>query len=211
MAVMTRRALYRRIDAMREKYGIRGVFDPYAFTEARGIPITRHNFHEPRLRGVLVRTADRCGVILREDLTPARERFCLTHELVHWELHYGESGGTVFEDSGMEYQADEGAAELLMPYRDLIPRALSLRRIFIKDRTSALRILAAHYRMDLETVRQRLRSLQHEIALCRSGVPVSEIVPLSRREQQALGLRDAPFDRRPRRISGMGADVLRDE
>lgn len=211
MAVMTRRTLYRRMDAMREKYGIRGVFDPYAFAEAQGIPLTRHHFHDPRLHGILVRTADCCGVILRADLTPARERFYLTHELVHRELHYGETGRTAFADSGREYQADEGAAELLMPYRDLIPRALSLRRRFLSNPTAALQILAAHYRLDLETVRRRLRSLQHEIALCRSGVPVSEIVPLSRREVQMLGLRDIPFDRLPRPISGRGIDILGDE
>ena len=211
MAVMTRRVLYRRIDAMREKYGVRGIFDPYDFAGAQGISIARHDFHDPRLRGILVRTGDACGVILRAGLTPARERFYLTHELVHRELHYGEIGSTAFADSGREYQADEGAAELLMPYRDLIPRALFLRRRFLTDRTAALRILAAHYRLDLEIVRRRLRSLQYEIALCRSGVPVSEIVPLSRREQQARGLPDIPFDRRLRPVSGRGIDILRDE
>ncbi len=38
MAVMTRGALYHRIDSMRRKYGIRGVFDPYAFVESQEIP-----------------------------------------------------------------------------------------------------------------------------------------------------------------------------
>ena len=211
MAVMTRAALYHRIDSMREKYGIRGVFDPYAFAEERDILIDRHSFHDTRVRGILVRAEDRCGIALNSALTPAQERFTLTHELVHLELHYGETGSTTFRNSGREYQADEGAAELLMPYRDFLPRVLSLRRKFLKDRTAALGLLAAHYHLDLETVRRRLESLRHELAACRSGTPVAEIVPLSLERQKTLHLQDVPFDRRPKPVSLRHIDILKDE
>ncbi len=210
MAVMTRSALCHRIDAMREKYGIRGVFDPFAFAEERGIPIAYHAFAETRIRGILVRTEDHSGIILDPRLTPAQQRFTLAHELVHLELHYGTAGSGAFHDSGGEYQADEGAAELLMPYRDFIPRAASLRRRFLKDRTAALGLLASHYRLDLETVRRRLVSLEHELALYRSGVPISEIEPLSRQRRQALRLHDRPFDRRPQPVSAARIDVWPD-
>ena len=92
MAVMTRSALYRRIDSMRRKYGIQGVFDPYAFAGAQAIPLALHRFTNERLRGILVRTGAYHGVILDTRLTPAEQRFTLTHEIVHFELHCGEQG-----------------------------------------------------------------------------------------------------------------------
>lgn len=210
MAVMTRGALCRRMDAMRRKYGIRGPFDPYAFARAQGITVTLHRFSDSRLRGILVHTGGRCGVILGAHLTSAGRRVTLAHELVHYELHRGESTAT-FRDSPDEYQADEGAAELLMPYRDFIPRASALRRRYLKDPTGALRMLAARYKLDLETVRRRLVSLEREILLYRHGTPLSDIVPLSFREKaREAGTRER-FGRPLRAVRTDGLDIYPDQ
>lgn len=211
MAVMTRGALYHRIDSMRRKYGIRGVFDPYAFVETQQVPIVLHRFTNERLRGILVRAGRHYGVILDTRLTQAERRFTLTHEIVHFELHYGESGGATFQDGGFEYQADEGAAELLMPYRDFIPRAASMRRRYLKSQTAAVAALAAFYRLDCEIVRRRLTSLSYELDLYRKGVPVCEIEPLSSRRRQALGVKYRRFGEPLRPVTTAGIDVFCDD
>ena len=211
MALMTRSALYHRIDSMRRKYGIRGVFDPYAFLEAQKIPLALHRFTDGHLHGVLVRTGRRYGIILDTRLTPAEQRFTLTHEIVHFELHRGEPGAAAFHNSSDEYQADEGAAELLMPYRDFLPRAAAMRRKFLSDQTAALILLAAHYRLDCEQVRRRLKSLAYELSLYRKGVPVSEIKPLSLRCQAERRLAIDGFTKPKRPVSLSGIDVFCDD
>ncbi len=210
MAVMTRGALYHRIDSMRRKYGIRGAFDPYAFIEEQAIPLALHRFTNERLHGILVRAGTHYGIILDTRLTAAGRRFTLAHEIVHFELHRGEQGDSAFHNSGDEYQADEGAAELLMPYRDFIPRAAAIRRKFLKNQTGALLSLASYYRLDCEYVRRRLVSLNHELGLYRKGVPLSEIEPLSYRRRQALGLADACFLEKKRPVAVSGIDILCD-
>lgn len=210
MAVMTRAALYQRIDSMRRKYGIRGVFDPYAFAEARGFLLAQHRFTNERLHGILVRTGKQYGIILDTRLTPAQQRFTLTHEIVHFELHYGETGAATFHDEGTEYQADEGAAELLMPYRDFIPRAAFMRRKFLKDQTAAITTLAAFYKLDCESVRRRLVSLSYELDLYRKGVPVCDLKLTSFRRRQALGVGQSRFGDPLRPVAMDRIDVICD-
>ena len=211
MAVMTRGVLYRRIDAMRKKYGIKGRFDPFAIEEAQGSPVQYHAFSDSRLQGVLIRSSGSSGVILDPRLTPEQQRLTLTHELVHRELHYGESG-TAFQDhSGMEYQADEGAAELLMPYRALIPRAVSFRRRYREDPVRITALLAAHYRVDCETMRKRLDSLDRELMLYIRGTPLSEIVPLSRQELQKQGHSSREFGQPHRKTTLPAPDIFPEE
>jgi hypothetical protein len=115
-------------------------------------------------------------VILDERLTSAERRFTLTHELVHFVLHPGARGSTP-ERPGEEYQADEGAAELLMPYRDIIPRAAAMRRRLREEPSSALTALAAVYRLNCEYVRRRIVSLDAELLEFSHGTPVAAIVP----------------------------------
>ncbi|MBE6936381.1 MAG: ImmA/IrrE family metallo-endopeptidase [Ruminococcaceae bacterium] len=210
MAVMTRGVLYRRIDAMRRKYGIRGRFDPFAFAAEHEIPVQYHAFSNPALKGILVRSGGACGVVLDPRLSQAEQRLTLTHELVHLELHYGEQGTAFSHHSGMEYQADEGAAELLMPYRDLLPRAAAFRRRYRQDPVQITGLLAAHYRVDLDTMRRRLESLDYELMCFLRGTPVSEIIPLSRQEKQHQAIPDRQFRQTPR-TTRRTPDIFPDE
>lgn len=210
MAIMTRGALYHRIDSMRQKYGIRGAFDPYAFVKTRDILLTQHRFTNERLHGILVRAGRKYGIILDTRLTPAQQRFTLTHELVHFELHYGEPSTATFHDQGVEYQADEGAAELLMPYRDFIPRMAFMRRKFLKNQTAALSFLASFYRLDCEMVRRRLLSLSYELDLYQRGVPVCELTPVSYRRKRALGMRESRFGKTLRPVTTDKIDIFCD-
>ncbi len=211
MAVMTRSALYRRIDSMRRKYGIQGVFDPYAFAGAQAIPLALHRFTNERLRGILVRTGAYHGVILDTRLTPAEQRFTLTHEIVHFELHCGEQGGSAFQNNSGEYQADEGAAELLMPYRDFIPRVAAARRKLLQNPTEALTRLALHYQLNCEYIRRRMISLDHELDLYRKGTPVCALEPLSYHRRQELGVTEGCFLGKKSPVSVAGIDIFCDD
>lgn len=210
MAVMTRGVLYRRIDAMRQKYGIRGRFDPFDFAAARQIPVQYHAFSDPHLKGILVRSGGVCGIVLDPRLSGEQQRVTLTHELVHLELHYGEQGTAFSDHDGMEYQADEGAAELLMPYHDLLPRAASFRRRYRQDPVKITGLLAAHYRVDLDTMQRRLDSLDYELMLFLHGTPISEIVPISELEKRRKGIPAGQFRKTPS-LTRRAPDIFPDE
>ena len=112
---------------------------------------------------------------------------------------------------GMSEAQQEKTIELLMPYRDFLPRAAAMRRKFLSDQTAALTLLAAHYRLDCEQVRRRLKSLAYELSLYRKGVPVSEIKPLSLRCQAERRLAIDGFTRPKRPVSLSGIDVFGDD
>lgn len=84
--------------------------------ERAGIVVERADFESPKISAVSNGPVDGAPalIVLNTNLLPDRERFTLAHELGHLVMH---SGGELPVDG--ERQADEFAAEFLMPAREV--------------------------------------------------------------------------------------------
>lgn len=127
-------------------------------------------------------------IVLSANRPPEGRRFAASHELVHYFLHEGDNFLCTGDDevSAIEWQANEGAAELLMPYKEFIPFYENIRSLFFTDRERALRRAAEHFDVSAGMINTRLQSLSPEIAQYERGTPLDKIVPTSARRAAAF-------------------------
>lgn len=150
------------------------------------------------------------AILLNLNWSEVSQRFSLTHELIHYFLH---TNVDVFKcnftnNTALEWQANEGAAELLVPYRSFLPSVANICSLLGQDRTAGIKQLAGRYQVSSTFIAHRLVSLAREIDLYLSGTPLDEIRPLSRGAQQRQGCA-----RLPRFMEGLSPslDVWADE
>ena len=169
MNFLNKAELYRRIEPIRQS-APKGRFDPYALARTLGIEIEVYAFDSARLAGVLLRGKHKSKIILSANRPPEGRRFlCTGDDAV----------------SAIEWQANEGAAELLMSYNEFIPFYENIRSLFFTDRERALRRAAEHFGVSAGMISTRLQSLSPEIAQYEHGVPLDKIVPTSARRAGA--------------------------
>lgn len=201
----TKVELYREIEFLRQKLGIGEACFPLniiALCEdlpnlALGFP----PFKTPGLKGVSCLSVgdDPDVILLNGNLTWRENNFTCGHELIHITLHRDGPAKSFncFEkarpnqDRFLEWQANEGSAELLMPARLLLPRvrgrfsSLHVWQDFIRFKSE----LAEEFNVTEAVVTFRFESLKFEISQILSGTPCEEIRMLSASKQREAGIR----------------------
>ena len=175
-----RAALYRRIDGIRSAWnaGSRH-FDAFCIARSlAGVKLREARFSTPAFRGLLVTSPDkaRAIIVLNSLRSEEEQMFDLTHELVHYALHPPTTDSGLY-DPGFEWEADEGAAELLMP-RQVILEDMYICRESVRGRATLrayARARAAHFGVTESRMRARMESLASDIRLALAGVPPEEI------------------------------------
>lgn len=128
-------------------------------------------------------------ILLNEHRSALSRRFDFAHELIHCRYHRVSQPaftcmGYSPRDPFLEWQANEGAAELLVPYRSFLPLVAEnyhrIRRL--RDLKSFITFAAHLFQVTEETIRIRLKSLSAELFQYRSGVPLDQLEILSARE-----------------------------
>lgn len=193
MDFLNKAELYRRVELIR-KSAPKGRFDPYALARSLDIEIEVYAFDSERLAGVLLRGKHKSKIILSANRSAEGRRFAASHELIHYFLHDGENFLCTGDDAvfAIEWQANEGAAELLMPYKEFIPFYKNICLSFFTNRDRALRRMAEHFGVSTGMISTRLQSLSPEIAQYERGVPLDKIVPTSARRCTASYYGGAP-------------------
>lgn len=158
-------------------------------------------FKTRSLRGMAVvdHTAGGTDIILLNSNRPAIEHnLVCAHELIHLLLHrhLGASSFNCYDtiqssqNSYIEWQANEGGAELLAPYKDILP--------IIKDNfpftnyhqiRSLRNQLAARFNVTTTVIEMRLESLKYEIEQYLSGVDINDLEIISLTKQKERGIR----------------------
>lgn len=186
--------LYRQIELIRQS-APKGRFDPYAFAQSLGIDIEVYQFDSNRLAGMLLRGEHKSLIILSANRPPEGRRFAASHELVHYFLHKGDQFICAGDNelSAIEWQANEGAAELLMPYKEFIPFYENKCSLFLCNRERALRLAAEKFGVSTGMIATRIESLSSEIAQYKSGVPLDKIVPTATRHTAAPARKPQPY------------------
>ena len=140
-----RQALYSQIDTLRTSLPEGDLL----YTAGRLVPVQFHRFDSQKLGAVLI--GGRVIVVNSARPLPC-QRFSLAHELVHYFLHRGmESHKNPF----LEWQANEGAAELLLPHREVLAIAAAHRSTM----GTLPRLLARRFGVSETVARYKLQSL----------------------------------------------------
>lgn len=181
-------------------------------------------FQTPRLKGLvsLAQEPGQCHcIIINSNISKEEQRFHGIHEYMHTFLHSGASEGIILcndspeikQNSFIEWQANEGAAELIMPYKEFIPefsRRLDLclnpsiateKELFFGIQYDIVTYFANKFGVSNAVVENRISGLASEIDQYRSGVPVEQIRLLSYRNRIARGLISTDYLRLIRKIA----------
>jgi len=176
-------SLYDEIQKIREEYGISGPADPYAPAKRLGITVSVYEFDSRRLSGLLLRGKNTAEIVVNSSRGAEARRFTVAHELVHYFLHGGTSFMCLDQNNvtALEWQANEGAAELLLPYRSFLSSYINIRSLYLSDEDKAVRRLAKEFSVTPAAARLRLETLGPEIAQLESGISLEKVRPISRR------------------------------
>lgn len=163
------------------------VLAPYAQFE-----IEYCNFKTPGLCGVAMVGNKTDTIILNSNRTSEEQNFDCGHEFLHLTKHRKlQDSFNCFtkakpqQNTFCEWQANEGSAQLLVPYQDFIPRFLKLLD------SGALGIqytLAEYYHVTPQVINIRLDSLSYEIDQYREGARLDCLELLSRNQRTSRGI-----------------------
>ncbi len=202
----TKKELYHQIDIIR-KYVFKCSEYEYPFplakwiTDIHGVAFTTLPFKTKALRAmayIAENSNENHVVIVNDNLTEYERNFYCGHELIHLCLHKNEQS-KVFscydsimpnQNPFLEWQANEGAAEFMIPYKILLPK--------IKDRINAIEKFSDIHLLKLELANEflvtekvmelRLENLKYEIVQYINGVNLENVVLLSGKEQKKRGV-----------------------
>lgn len=139
-------------------------------------------------------------IIVNSNLSYEEQNFHGLHEFIHINYRKGYKGQTFNcfdkvkpnQNPYIEWIANEGAAELILPYKDVL--------IFVKDTLPTLekemfpiseiiRRLAKKHKVSPAVVQNRLDNLKYELFQYLNGTPLNQIQILSRRSQELYGIK----------------------
>lgn len=191
--------LYARVERMRKNLGI-AANDPVNALELctrriSAVEIVYHTFDTTGFCGAAFAGNKMNTIVLNSARSKAEWNFDCGHELIHLVKHRDINDG-IFkcfkknQNSFLEWQANEGAAELLIPYKDFIPRFvrfISHGNPFYGNCNIQAR-LANIYNVTEQVINNRIRNLSYEIFQYQRGTPLDSIEILSWRKQQERGI-----------------------
>lgn len=160
------------------------------------IDVIQHTFSTHGLCGAAYAGDKKDAIILNSARTDAEQNFDCGHELIHLARHRERNGGifqcfSESQNSFIEWEANEGSAQLIVPYQDFIPR---FSECFSSHKERyAPDVLAEHYRVTSRVIEIRIESLSYEIDQYRRGIPVTEIKLYSRNQLTKMGIRPTRY------------------
>lgn len=196
---MTKAELYHVVDSCRTRFFPAVSRDPLCIQRAcqahLGLEIDFHAFKTKGLRGVaFVREGIIC---LDAKMSPVRQKFYCAHEAFHVLLHAELSwrfrcydDRPALHDDYLEWQANEAAAELLIPHRTFLRKvsqaaaAIGTGRDFLLLRAE----LSDYFGVTPAMVKTRFDSLKYELIQCLAGVPIDHLTFMSEHRQRTRGI-----------------------
>lgn len=164
---------------------------PFKTNDIRGIAYVAANKNENNV------------ILVNANKTKSEINYYGTHELMHIAIQRNTAGQTFKcyecvrpnQDSFIEWQANEGAAEFLVPYKVLLPL---IKRNYKKmcegiGTYEFCQNFAEAFRVTSRVMKIRLESLSYEIEQYLSGVSIDDIEILSKRKQKDRGLDITPL------------------
>jgi len=159
--------------------------------------------HNPEIKMLEFDSIKVCGLMYKGKLgttiglntrrSAGGRNFDCMHELMHYWLHDQSAFYCLDDmDGHMEWQANEGAAQFLMPYQSFIPNYCYLHdRLYAKYAPQQaydmqIAALAGNYMVGEMAVKFRMESLKGEIAQYIDGVGIDKIKIVANRSRGAV-------------------------
>lgn len=126
--------LYRKIENLKEELNILPwIFPIYSKEIAKRYCVALHieELDLDALSGILYRGHNETWIALNKNHSAQRQNFDCMHELIHYFIHMNlrksfecisREDGKIRQNSFIEWQANEGAAEFLVPYQEFLPK-----------------------------------------------------------------------------------------
>lgn len=203
MIHVTKAGLYKQVNYLRNSLGLEpdeyGI-DTIKLCRKMGIRVEELPFCSSGLRGMaIVGNEDESDVIFLNSARTAREQNTdCGHECIHLGFHRNEPCRTFkcFEkvapgqDKYLEWQANEGSAELTVPYRNLLRRVKRYEHLLHNyENIAAFKAESIDvYNATEAVITYRLESLKFEIAQYLAGVPLDDLCILSNTSQAREGI-----------------------
>lgn len=193
---MTKRRLYYLVEKIRKDYGITDPppYDAKALcTSVFGLHLDFFEIKTQKLRG-MSHIPSRSIVIDPEKSEQEQNFYCM-HEIMHHTVHknrptksyscYEETQAN--QDPFVEWEANEGAAQFLVPYQDFIPRFWCYLNA-PRPPQNIQGLLAGYYHVSQQVINIRIDSLSYEIDQYKEGARLDCLELLSRRQRQKRGI-----------------------
>lgn len=183
----TKQDLYNFINTLRKALKIENQEFPINLYEVckniKSIKIALVNFSDKSLRGMAF-PKDKI-ILLNSNRNPKELNFDCSHELIHIVKHRNQETQSFnctdsikdSQNSYLEWQANEGAAELLVPYKKFIPLLCKgLDNISTSMEFDNLKsMLATYFNVPDTVIKLRINNLSHEIIQFQKGVDIDFI------------------------------------
>lgn len=198
--------LYFLIDYIRNCFQINlyDVFNIVDFCKNNFKDIITYDFHEfndKKIGGLLVKNnfPEQSYITVNSSKEPKSVVFDLTHEMIHYLLHPENRkhyiSSSLCDVDNFEWQANEGAAELIVPYKRFIPYfAKNIKQIKTReDYLEFLDHLSDIYRISTAVLEYRIASLKYEIYQYENGISIDKLQLLSKTAQEEQGINITPY------------------
>ena len=171
-------------------------------SQIKGITIKTVNFQNKSLRGLSL-PKDRI-ILLNSARTPTERNFDCAHEFIHVIKHKDENFQTFKcsdilqpeQNPFLEWQANEGAAEMLVPYKVFIPlfcKGVNRCRTWC-EYYGFLEWLAKFFRVPTTVIELRVENLKYEILQYEEGSDINDIELLSHNQQERKGIKITSYN-----------------
>lgn len=155
-----------------------------------------HEFNDKKIGGFLVKNKipEKSFIVINISKDNYSTLFDLTHELMHFLLHPEDRNtyisNTLSDIDNFEWQANEGAAELLVPYKKFIPIFCSKISNCSNNKQYSMLIdeLANRFVVSPAVIDYRISGLKYEINQFEKGTDIEHIELLSKRAQEVKGI-----------------------
>ena len=146
------------------------------------------DFKETKICGILFKGKNTTTIGLNSRRSAHGKNFDCMHELIHYWFHDGDYFCCAENSQNhLEWQANEGAAQFLLPYQNFIPNYSYYHDHFYANYSpmaahdALIKHLAARYLVGEMVVQYRLASLNSEIIQFVDGVKIDDIKITSRK------------------------------
>lgn len=198
---LSKENLYLLIDYIRECFNIdiKNVFNVPNFCKNNFSDIIDYDFHrfnDKKIGGFLIKNKfpEKSRIIVNSSKEPESVVFDLTHEMIHFLLHPENRkhyiSSSLCDIDNFEWQANEGSAELLVPYKIFIPNFVKNIK-YCNSRTEYIDLLnqlSDKYKVSTAVLEYRISGLKYEINQYENGTPIDKIQFLSKRAQEEQGI-----------------------
>lgn len=208
MSLDAKTELYYFVNNLRKQYSTLCYNrDIEGFCIANNISLYRHNFESRGLCGMALVGEKHDTIVLNESRNECERIFDFIHELIHTKKHraIGEQIFTCFDkkqNSFLEWEANEGAAEFLVGYKTFIPLFCDLYDTYIdyydvwslfNGETSITKELAERFAVTEMVIKNRIKNLSYEIDQYRNGISIDNVRLLSGRKQASYNIKTTDY------------------